>query len=198
SSRRPTPRAAMPWDRSVTRRHSACWRSTASGAAGSSVTAASSARSSASPRSPRAHRWPASTPTARSRGPTGRAGSTIRRWSSWRSAEPGVDASSHWSVLQLAEFVAAVATTADEDELFSAAVERVAEAVDAEVAALVDVDGSTVVSVGFGASVPQAELAAVVAGREHTLDVPGSGPSPALAVPVGSDAARALVLARCD
>ncbi len=108
-----------------------------------------------------------------------------------------MDTSSHWSVLQLAEFVAVVTATADEESLLQAAVERAAEAVDAEVGALLSTDGEVAVAVGYGAAGPPvAELRAAASGATRTLDVPGCDRCPALVVPLDTEPGGALVLGR--
>ena len=53
-----------------------------------------------------------------------------------------------WSTQQLAEFLAAVSSFTDQESAMRGGVERAAEALDAEVAALVR-DGGVAVSIGF-------------------------------------------------
>jgi diguanylate cyclase (GGDEF)-like protein len=107
-----------------------------------------------------------------------------------------MEATSQWPVLQLAEFVAVVTATPDEESLVRAAIERAAEAVDAEVGALLSVD-EVIAAVGYGSQEPDGEaLRAVAHGATRTLAVPGCGTCPALAVPLDTDPGGMLVLAR--
>ena len=55
---------------------------------------------------------------------------------------------SEWHAQQLAEFLAAISAYEDEPAALDGAVERAAEAMEAEIAAIVR-DGSVLVSVGF-------------------------------------------------
>ena len=104
---------------------------------------------------------------------------------------------SAWSTQQLAEFVAFVSASEDEASAALAAVERAAEALDAEVAAIVCA-GELVTAVGYPESaVPVTELASVapgVAGSE--LTIPGAGTSPATAVSLEHPPGTTLVVAR--
>ena len=104
--------------------------------------------------------------------------------------------SGNWSAPQLAEFLAAVSALPNEAAAVAGAVERAAEAVEAEVAALLR-DGRPVAAVGFPRDrVPLDELREVVAGRRRHLDVPGVGPCPVLVIPMEGGVAGTLVLAR--
>jgi len=101
-----------------------------------------------------------------------------------------------WSTQQLVEFTAALPGCASPAVLFRRAVERAAEAVDADVAALVR-DGQVLASIGFRADDAgggaQAVRAALGAG---TLLVAGVGVCPVLSAAVGGEPAGQLVLAR--
>ncbi|HEV7496038.1 putative bifunctional diguanylate cyclase/phosphodiesterase [Baekduia sp.] len=105
------------------------------------------------------------------------------------------DAAASWAPQQLAEFLGAVSGCHDELHAAREGVERAAESVEAECAALVRGD-AVLASVGWlRFDVPERQLAAVAAAREGLLDVPGTGPCPAVALPLeGSDAL--LVIAR--
>src|SRR5437879_4286191 len=106
-------------------------------------------------------RWQASIPTGRSPARGGCAASTTRPWSSCRSPEmpPPV-----WSTQQLAEFLAAVSSSETEASAALAAVERAAEALDAEVAAIL-CDGEVVAAVGYSeGAAPVADLCSVAPG----------------------------------
>jgi diguanylate cyclase (GGDEF)-like protein len=75
------------------------------------------------------------------------------------------------------------------------AVERAAEALDSEVAALVQ-DGVVVASTGFAAGqVPHAELAEVARGDARSLSVPGVGVCDALSVSLGEPNEGSLIVA---
>jgi diguanylate cyclase (GGDEF)-like protein len=101
-----------------------------------------------------------------------------------------------WTAQQLTEFVAAVSSAGDEEQAVRDAVERAAEAFDAEVSAIVG-DGKVAASTGFGvAEVPDDELGRVVAGELEAVNVPGIGACAALVSPIEDDRLDALVLAR--
>ncbi len=100
-----------------------------------------------------------------------------------------------WSNQQLAEFLAAVSSCETEASAAFAAVERAAEALEAEVAAIV-YGGEIVAAVGYpeGAA-PAAELISVAAGGGE-LAVPGVGMYPATRVALDHPPGGILVLAR--
>src|SRR5438094_3003753 len=88
-----------------------------------------------------------------------------------------------WSTLQLAEFLAVLSACETEASAALAAVERAAEALEAEVAAIV-CGGEVVAAVGYpeGAE-PGAELTSVPTGGGcGELGIPGIGPCPATGV----------------
>ncbi len=101
-----------------------------------------------------------------------------------------------WSTQQLAEFLAAVSTCETEASAALAAVEWAAEALDAEVAAIL-CGGEVLAAVGYpeGAA-PAAELSSVTASGGGELGVPGVGASPATAVALEHPPGGILVLAR--
>ncbi len=103
-----------------------------------------------------------------------------------------------WSTQQLTEFVAAVSAARDEREAERRAIERAAEALDAEIASLVR-EEAVVTAVGY----PQgqnadAELIAVAAGDAERLGIPGGQEGVALAAPLGHGDPGALVVARAS
>jgi signal transduction histidine kinase len=104
--------------------------------------------------------------------------------------------SSGWSAHKLAEFLAAVSSFATEAAAAAGAVERVAEYLDAEVAAIVS-QGAVVAVVGYpeGAT-PVAELTSVSRGHRGELTVPGAGRCPAAVVPLEHPPGARLVVAR--
>src|SRR5437879_242805 len=101
-----------------------------------------------------------------------------------------------WSTQQLAEFLAAVSSSETAASAALAAVEGAAEALDAEVAAII-CGGEVVAAVGYpeGAA-PAAELISVAAGGGGELAVPGVGACPATGVALEHPPGGILVLAR--
>src|SRR4051812_9355916 len=96
----------------------------------------------------------------------------------------------------LADFVVAISGAPDEQAALERAVESAAEALDAEVGAVVR-DGAVVASIGWPRfDVPEVELVALAAAGGGEVTVPGWGATPAVVVPLGDDRAGALVLAR--
>ena len=103
-----------------------------------------------------------------------------------------------WSAQQLAEFIAAVSTAEKETDAARAAVERVAGALDADVAAIV-CGGELVAGVGYAGGVPIAELERVRPGAAGaSLDVPGVGASAVVAAGLEHPPGATLVVARPD
>ena len=104
---------------------------------------------------------------------------------------------SGWFTQQLAEFIAAVSAAEDEAAAALAVVERAAEALDAEVAAIVH-DGNLVAAVGYPeGSAPVDALVRVRPGvADGWLDVPGVGPCPAVATTLEHPSDATLVVAR--
>ncbi len=100
-----------------------------------------------------------------------------------------------WSTQQLVEFTAALPGCAGPAALFRRAVERAAEAVDADVAALVR-DGQVLATVGFRSDSDGGGPAVLAALGSGTMAVPGVGVCPVLMAPVGQDAGGRLLLAR--
>jgi diguanylate cyclase (GGDEF)-like protein len=107
-----------------------------------------------------------------------------------------VNPSGDWSGQQLAEFLAAVSSYSHEATAIAGAVERAAEAVEAEVAAIVR-GGRVVSSVGFPhGRVPVDELCRAAGGEVQAVDVPGAGLCTVIAVAFEDDCPAFLVLAR--
>ncbi len=101
---------------------------------------------------------------------------------------------SQWHAQQLAEFLAAVSAYEDEPAAVDGAVERAAEAMEAEVGAIVR-DGSVLASVGFrDGHVPVAAIVAAAGGDTPALHVPGVGDCVTVAAPV--DCTTTLLVAR--
>jgi signal transduction histidine kinase len=101
-----------------------------------------------------------------------------------------------WSTQQLAEFLAVVSSFPDERSAIQGALDRTAEALEAEVAALVkgnDVEAS----IGFPAG--QADVAAVLSictGANDVIEIDGVGACEAVSVSLEDSRARQLVVAR--
>jgi diguanylate cyclase (GGDEF)-like protein len=107
-----------------------------------------------------------------------------------------VTTSGSWAAQQLAELLATVSSYEDEESAKRGAVERAAEALEAEAGALVE-DGSVVASVGFpSGAVPEAALLRAADERTGTLEVPGVGLCATLSAPLDGSPGRRLILAR--
>ena len=112
------------------------------------------------------------------------------------SSRPSGLSPANWSTQQLTGFLATVSSAPDERTAIRLAVERAAEALDAEVAAFLR-RGEVYVSIGFPSD-PALEraLAEVAQGSTTTLLAPGLGECSALAIEVEDEAPASLVLAR--
>lgn len=101
-----------------------------------------------------------------------------------------------WSTQQLIELLAHVSSFTDEASAMRGAIERAAEAVEAEAAALIR-DGRVVASVGFPAGeVPEAALVGASGGHGGELELTGLGECHAACVPVDGSPAGRMVVAR--
>ncbi|GAA3436363.1 sensor domain-containing diguanylate cyclase [Kutzneria kofuensis] len=97
---------------------------------------------------------------------------------------------------QLLELLSVVSECSDEESAAHAAVERAAQALDAEVAAVV-IDDEVAAVVGFPVGrVPQDDLVAVAHRERDNVDVPGVGHCHAIAADWGGSRPGHLVLAR--
>ncbi|MEA2141987.1 MAG: hypothetical protein QOI64_417 [Solirubrobacteraceae bacterium] len=104
--------------------------------------------------------------------------------------------SGNWSTQQLAEFLAVVSSVPEPAAAVREAVERAAEALEAEVGAVVQ-DGAVTASVGFPAgAVPEAELIALTMSAGDAAELPGLGPCRTAVAPLEGDEAGWIVLAR--
>jgi signal transduction histidine kinase len=109
-----------------------------------------------------------------------------------------METSAAWSTQQLVEFLAAVSSFDTESGAARGAVERAAESLDAEVAAIV-AGGEVVASVGYQEdAVPVSELKSVASGASRQLTIPGVGLCPATVVPLEYPPDSALVLGRVE
>jgi diguanylate cyclase (GGDEF)-like protein len=105
-------------------------------------------------------------------------------------------ASGNWSTQQLAEFLSVISSCSTEDEATRTAVERAAEALEAEVCIYMR-DGEVVDSIGFPpGTVTAAPVMAAVEGASETIDVPGIGACPVMTVPVTGRIDGHILLAR--
>jgi diguanylate cyclase (GGDEF)-like protein len=108
-----------------------------------------------------------------------------------------IHAAESWSTQQLVEFLAVVSSFADESSAARGAVERAAEALDAEVGAIVR-GGELAASIGFPAgTAPAAELAAAALSGATRAELPGLGPCRIAAVQLEDDDPARLLVARC-
>jgi diguanylate cyclase (GGDEF)-like protein len=104
--------------------------------------------------------------------------------------------SESWSTQQLVEFLALVSAFPDEQSAISGAVERAAEALEAEVGAIVR-EGRVLACTGFPAHEEHAEtLVASAEARVSTIEVPGAGQCAVISVPLEDGGPGRLVLAR--
>ena len=100
-----------------------------------------------------------------------------------------------WSTQQLTEFVTLVGGFEDEGAAIRGAIERAAEAFEAEVAAVVR-DGELLASIGYDIeAVPVEKLVVAAAGELSTLEVPGVGACVTISADLEEGAGR-LLLAR--
>ena len=107
-----------------------------------------------------------------------------------------VTPSTDWSTHQLAEFLAAVSEFKDESTAARGAIERAAEAFEAEVGAIVR-DGSVVASVGFPSGrVPTDHLVSLADGVRQDTVMPGVGVCSVAVVPIEDQQPARLILAR--
>jgi len=101
-----------------------------------------------------------------------------------------------WSTRQLAEFLEAISAVGDVATARRAAVDRIAEALDAELAAVVT-DKAVLVAIGLDPEqVSATALAAVREGRSKTIEVPGLGPCAAVSIAIGGKDDTSLLVAR--
>ena len=114
------------------------------------------------------------------------------------SSDPGgtLGPNANWPAQQLAEFLALVSAATSPTAATQTAVERAAEALEAEVGALIR-DGVVEASVGFAAGqVPYDEIALVAEDDHDSLEVPGHGRLSAVSVPLDDQPPARLVMAR--
>ncbi|MEK6250632.1 MAG: EAL domain-containing protein [Actinomycetota bacterium] len=101
-----------------------------------------------------------------------------------------------WSTRQLAEFLEAMSAVGDMATARRAAVDRVAEALEAELAAVVT-DKGVLVAIGLDPEqVSGTALAAVREGRSKTIEVPGLGRCAAVSIAIGGKEDASLLVAR--
>jgi PAS domain S-box-containing protein len=100
-----------------------------------------------------------------------------------------------WSSQQLVEFLDAISNVKDVAMAADRAVERAAEALDAEIAAIVR-ERKLVASIGFPEDQVPTEQLIAAAYEEAELEVEGLGTCTVSSVPIGDDSCRRLVVAR--
>ncbi|HEV7751128.1 MAG TPA: EAL domain-containing protein [Baekduia sp.] len=106
------------------------------------------------------------------------------------------DLASSWAAQQLAEFLNAVSACPDEALAARAGVERAAETVEAEAAALVRA-GAVVTSIGWPRfDVPERALVAIAGAGSGAVHVPGAGDCPGVALALEGDDAALVVVRR--
>jgi diguanylate cyclase (GGDEF)-like protein len=116
-------------------------------------------------------------------------------------SSPGSDRSTgvtaaDWAGHKLAEFLALISEFSDEAAATRRGVERIAEVLDAEAAALLRSD-RLVASIGFGAEAePVDRLVAIASGRESALELPGLGALETASILVDQERSLRLVVAR--
>jgi diguanylate cyclase (GGDEF)-like protein len=99
-----------------------------------------------------------------------------------------------WTTQQLAEFLAVVSSFTDESDAMRGSVERAADVMNAEVAALVH-DGSVVASIGFPAGgAPVAELVDAAVEQRFQRELGGLGVCTGMCSSVGEDRDRGVLL----
>jgi diguanylate cyclase (GGDEF)-like protein len=111
---------------------------------------------------------------------------------------PAPETAGSWPAQQLTEFLALISSFEEEETAIVRGVERIAESLDAEVAALIR-GGAVVASVGFPpGEAPPGVLGVATQGR-GTVEVPGLGRCPTLGVTLaGTPVTRLLVARRPD
>lgn len=107
-----------------------------------------------------------------------------------------MSAAASWTTQQLVGLLAAVSSFEDEQSATRSAVERAAEALDAQIAAVVR-GGSVSASIGFPAGrEPVGELLAAAAGDLTAVVVPGIGPVTVAVAPLEDDEGSRLLVGR--
>ena len=102
-----------------------------------------------------------------------------------------------WSTQQLVDFLAVVSAEAERIPVLQTAIERAAEALEADVGAIVE-HGEVVAATGFGpGELPDGQLAALAQGRRGELALPWGGRALCLVVPIG-DGAQLILGRDCD
>jgi signal transduction histidine kinase/CheY-like chemotaxis protein len=102
----------------------------------------------------------------------------------------------NWSTYQLTEFLGAVATLRRADDVAGSAMQRIAEAVDAEIGAFVGTAG-VVSSIGFPfGEAPERTIAAAIEAGSGWLTLQNVGRGRSLVVPIEDEEFTSLLLAR--
>ncbi len=104
----------------------------------------------------------------------------------------------NWQTQQLTAFLAAISDAKDRDEAIRRALEQAAEAVDAEIGAIL-LGSEIVCSIGFRQNaVPVHRLNEIIAGSTSTLDSSGVAVTDTMVLTIDGDQPMSLVLGRCD
>jgi hypothetical protein len=112
-----------------------------------------------------------------------------------RSA-PAEAALRSWATEQLTAFLGAVSAPADESAAIRAGLERIAETLESEVAAIVS-DSGVEAACGFPRGrTPADQVLEVAAGERNTIGLDGMGDCAAVAVPIDDERLRTLVVGR--
>ena len=102
----------------------------------------------------------------------------------------------NWSTYQLTEFLGAVASLRRADDVAGSAMQRIAEAVDAELGAFVGTAG-IVTSIGFPfGNAPEQAISEAIEAGSGWLTLPDVGSGRSLVVPIEDEEFRSLLLAR--
>ena len=110
--------------------------------------------------------------------------------------QPGEATTGSWSTQQLAEFLAHVSVLETVEDALEAAVERVAEAVEAEIAAVV-IDGRVASCIGYPTGeAPEAILGTAAALPETVIDIAGIGRCVTASVPFDGFMSGRLMVGR--
>jgi diguanylate cyclase (GGDEF)-like protein len=105
-----------------------------------------------------------------------------------------MSATAGWAAQQLAEFLRAVSHAPDESAAIREGVERAAESVDAECAALLS-GGAVVASIGWPRfEIPARALGELAGGRIVDVPMPGLGPAPATCVPLDGEDSHLVIV----
>ena len=102
----------------------------------------------------------------------------------------------NWSTYQLTEFLGAVSSMRRAEDVAGSGIQRIAEALDAEIGAFVG-NARVVCSIGFPfGQIPEPTVCEAIASGSGPLDVPGVGQGHSLVVPIEDEELTSLLLVR--